>query len=87
MEPQEPQTKIEKKLSVASAVNAGLADVEIGKYIAMDCEMVGVGRDGAESALARVSIVNYNGEQVYDSYVLPKEQVVDWRTAVSGIRP
>jgi RNA exonuclease 4 len=50
--------------------------------------MVGVGPNpDRESALARVSVVNYNGEQVYDSYVLPKETVTDWRTHVSGIVP
>ena len=61
---------------------------EIGKYIAMDCEMVGVGPNpDNDSALARVSIVNFNGDQVYDSYVRPKEMVTDWRTHVSGIAP
>lgn len=50
--------------------------------------MVGVGPDpDKESALARVSIVNWNGDQVYDSYVRPKEHVTDWRTHVSGIAP
>lgn len=50
--------------------------------------MVGVGPNpDRESALARVSVVNYNGEQVYDSYVIPKEPVTDWRTHVSGITP
>jgi len=48
--------------------------------------MVGVGpQPGRESALARVSIVNFNGEQVYDSFVRPKELVTDWRTPVSGV--
>lgn len=56
------------------------------KYLAMDCEMVGVGPNPAQdSALARASIVNYNGEQVYDSFVRPKERVTDWRTHVSGV--
>ncbi|ERF74309.1 hypothetical protein EPUS_01996 [Endocarpon pusillum Z07020] len=60
--------------------------VEIGKYVALDCEMVGVGPlPDRESALARVSIVNFNGEQVYDSFVKPKELVTDWRTPVSGV--
>lgn len=82
------ETIIEKKINVETGVNAGLSeDVEIGKYVALDCEMVGVGPDGYESALARVSIVNYNNEQVYDSYVLPKETVTDWRTSISGIKP
>ncbi|KAI9163763.1 RNA exonuclease 4 [Paramyrothecium foliicola] len=67
-------------------INHGLTQgLEIGKYVAMDCEMVGVGPGGYESALARVSIVDFHGRQVYDSYVKSKEVVTDWRTAVSGI--
>ena len=70
----------------ADKVNAGLsADVEVGKYVAMDCEMVGVGGDEDRSVLARVSIVNFHGIQVYDSFVRPKEFVTDWRTHVSGV--
>lgn len=69
-------------------INEGLAiDVEIGQYVAMDCEMVGVGGEEDRSVLARVSIVNYNGAQVYDSFVRPKEFVTDWRTKVSGVSP
>ena len=50
--------------------------------------MVGTGPNPErESALARVSIVNYNGDQVYDSYVLPLEPITDYRTHVSGISP
>jgi RNA exonuclease 4 len=52
----------------------------------MDCEMVGVGREGRESMLARVSIVNQHGHCVYDQFVKPVENVVDYRTKVSGIR-
>ena len=68
-------------------VNEGLScSAEPGKYIAVDCEMVGVGPDADnDSALARVSIVNYHGDQLYDSFVLPKEPVTDYRTYVSGI--
>ncbi|XP_043090247.1 RNA exonuclease 4 [Puntigrus tetrazona] len=57
------------------------------RAVAMDCEMVGVGRDGADSILARVSIVNHFGKCIYDKYVKPTETVTDYRTAVSGIRP
>jgi Exonuclease len=53
----------------------------------MDCEMVGVGEDGKDSILARVSIVNHFGHCVYDKYVKPTERVTDYRTKVSGIRP
>ncbi|XP_075438577.1 RNA exonuclease 4 [Ascaphus truei] len=57
------------------------------KTVAMDCEMVGVGLDGEESILARVSIVNHFGKCVYDKYIKPTERVTNYRTAVSGIRP
>ena len=57
------------------------------KIIGMDCEMIGVGEDGKDSILARVSIVNHFGHCVYDKYVKPTEKVTDYRTKVSGIRP
>lgn len=61
--------------------------VSPGKYLAIDCEMVGVGIDGEESSLARVSIVNYWGAVQLDEFVKQKERVVDYRTKWSGIRP
>ena len=64
-----------------------LASKNLTRYIALDCEMVGVGTDGKESILARVSIVNSLCECIYDEYVMPKEKVIDYRTHVSGIRP
>ncbi|OJD40713.1 rna exonuclease 4 [Diplodia corticola] len=69
--------------------NGGLtATVTPGKYVALDCEMVGVGpTPDQDSQLARVSVVDYHGAQLYDSYVLPKLPVTDYRTAVSGITP
>jgi len=57
------------------------------KTISMDCEFVGVGEDGRQNALARVSIVNYYGDVIYDEWVKPDEPVVDFRTWVSGVRP
>ena len=38
------------------------------KQVAMDCEMVGVGRDGIDSELARCSIVNRHGNVLLDTY-------------------
>lgn len=65
-----------------------ISRIQIGKYVAIDCEMVGVGPNpDDESVLARVSIVNYDGEQVYDSFVKTMEEVTDYRTHVSGIAP
>lgn len=59
---------------------------EPGNYIAIDCEMVGVGLKGSESVLARVSIVNWHGHTLLDRFVRPMEKVTDYRTWVSGIR-
>ncbi|KAI9220564.1 ribonuclease H-like domain-containing protein [Blastocladiella britannica] len=58
-----------------------------GKYVALDCEMVGVGPEGEESALARVSIVNFHGHVLLDTFVAPQEAVVDYRTQFSGVTP
>ncbi|KAK4052883.1 Vacuolar protein sorting-associated protein 52 [Microbotryomycetes sp. JL221] len=59
---------------------------DIGQYLAIDCEMVGVGPDATESTLARVSIVNYHGYCILDRFVKPREKVTDYRTWVSGVR-
>ncbi|CAK9436790.1 uncharacterized protein LODBEIA_P13120 [Lodderomyces beijingensis] len=58
-----------------------------GKYIAMDCEFVGVGPQGATSVLARVTIVNFYGHVLLDEYVRPTERVTDFRSWVSGVHP
>ncbi|KAJ1821142.1 3'-5' exonuclease [Coemansia sp. RSA 2599] len=58
----------------------------VGKFLAIDCEMVGAGFKGSRSMLARVSIVNYYGHVVLDTFVQPTEEVTDYRTWVSGIR-
>ena len=70
-------------------VNEGTSRTALpGKYIAIDCEMVGTGPEpNRDSALARVSVVNYHGHQIYDSYVQVKVPITDYRTAVSGIEP
>jgi RNA exonuclease 4 len=77
-----------KKKSIVAQMNAVSGEkAKLGKYVAIDCEMVGVGPDGVDSALARVSIVNYNGAVLLDCYVKPQEKVTDYRTHVSGIEP
>jgi len=53
--------------------------------VGVDCEMVEV--DKTDDALARVSIVNYNGVVLYDKYVRPEGRVSDFRTWVSGVTP
>ncbi|TNV83849.1 hypothetical protein FGO68_gene11969 [Halteria grandinella] len=53
--------------------------------VAVDCEMVEV--DRCSDALARVSIVNYNGQVLYDHYVRPESRITNFRTWVSGVHP
>ncbi|KAF8599926.1 ribonuclease H-like protein [Ceratobasidium sp. AG-I] len=60
---------------------------EPGRYLALDCEMVGVGEDGKESSLARASVVDFHGRVVLDEFVQQRERVTDYRTQYSGIRP
>lgn len=59
---------------------------EPGQYLAIDCEMVGVGPNGMENTLARVSIVNYHGAVILDTFVQPREPVTDYRTWISGVK-
>ncbi|EFJ41775.1 hypothetical protein VOLCADRAFT_67831 [Volvox carteri f. nagariensis] len=67
----------------------GVVGTEAGltRVLAIDCEMVGVGPKGTESALARVCLVNSSGSVLLDTFVQPKEKVTDHRTWVSGVRP
>ncbi|XP_014242462.1 RNA exonuclease 4 [Cimex lectularius] len=60
--------------------------MKLTNVIGMDCEMVGIGKDGKDSILARVSLVNLDGDCLYDKFVKPRETVTDYRTHVSGVR-
>ena len=64
---------------------AELTDEEKSQYLALDAEMVGIGPGGFTSRLARISLVNYDGDTVYDTHVQVEEVVTDYRTFVSGI--
>jgi RNA exonuclease 4 len=65
--------------------DAGLTEEYKAKYVAMDCEMVGVGAEGRKSALARVSITDWNGAVILDTFVKCPSRVTDFRTWVSGV--
>jgi len=59
-------------------------DVTAGRQIlAIDCEMVKTANDPL--ALARVSVVDWNGTAVMDELVKPEESVIDYVTFYSGI--
>lgn len=58
---------------------------EQSRYLALDCEMVGVGYGGRKSSVARVTLVDWDGRIVYDEFVQQDQEVTDYRTFVSGI--
>ena len=70
--------KEEKLVQLSSKLKAS--------YVGLDCEMVGIGADGIQSALARACVVDYDGNVLYDEYVRPPSYVTDFRTKYSGIR-
>ncbi|XP_062403749.1 apoptosis-enhancing nuclease [Sardina pilchardus] len=76
--------------SEASPPSSGRCSPCIGscpaKIVAIDCEMVGTGPDGHCSELARCSVLNYDGNVLYDQYILPRRPVTNYRTRWSGIR-
>ena len=56
------------------------------RCLALDCEMVGVGPKNI-SVLARVSIVDSDGNCIFDTFVKIQERVTDYRTKFSGVHP
>lgn len=77
----------EERLSKIRKSEEKLSEQQKARYIALDCEMVGIGSGGKQSALARVSLVNWNGEVVLDTFVQVPTRVTDFRTWVSGVKP
>lgn len=55
------------------------------QYVAIDCEMVGCGCHSSRSMVARVTIVDWNNNILFDTYVKPTDEVTDYRTHISGI--
>ena len=81
-------SKVNNNSSSSSSSSSGFKlskDIK-AKYVGIDCEMVGIGPEGKQSALARVSIVDFDGNILYDEYVRPPSYVTDFRTQWSGIR-
>eukprot|EP00977_Amphora_coffeiformis_P029904 scaffold43453_cov168-Amphora_coffeaeformis.AAC.1 len=76
-----------KNKNQSNNIHDDIPEHEQARYLALDCEMVGIGPYGRQSALARVSLVDWNGRPVLDEYVRPDSEVTDYRTYVSGITP
>ncbi|GAA97745.1 uncharacterized protein L969DRAFT_55485 [Mixia osmundae IAM 14324] len=54
------------------------------KVLGIDCEMVKTAED---SELARVAIMDQQGQVVYDTFVKPDRPIIDYATQYSGITP
>mmetsp|Transcript_39201 Transcript_39201/g.94799 ORF Transcript_39201/g.94799 Transcript_39201/m.94799 type:complete len:281 (+) Transcript_39201:773-1615(+) len=61
--------------------------MRLNRIVGLDCEMVGVGPGGFRSVLARVTLVDYHGALLLDTFVRVQEDITDYRTHVSGISP
>lgn len=87
------QTLPKKRPAKPSSVNANWKknaeykspNITTDSYVGIDCEMVSTEND--KNTLARVSIVNIEGDVLLDSYVKPDEKVINYRTFVTGIKP
>jgi RNA exonuclease 4 len=75
-----------KKPSLPLKKGPRITEEEKEKYVAVDCEMVGVGPYGNLSSLARVCMVDWYGNCILDIYVRQTSEVTDYRTFVSGIK-
>ncbi|EIN14135.1 hypothetical protein PUNSTDRAFT_59423 [Punctularia strigosozonata HHB-11173 SS5] len=56
-----------------------------GQFIALSTSSVGVGPGGTTSMVARVAVVGYRGEIMWEAYITPTMPVSDYRTATTGI--
>ena len=75
-----------KQNNYTSSTTTLITPEEQSRYVALDCEMVGVGPHGLDSALARVCIIDWNKTILLDTYVQVNQEITDYRTFVSGIR-
>ena len=83
-EQKDEKVKQDQEATIQRADDA-LPDEYKSRYVGLDCEMVGIGADGKQSALARVSLVDWYGKPLIDTYVQVPSRVTDFRTHVSGI--
>ncbi|KAJ7225590.1 hypothetical protein GGX14DRAFT_125775 [Mycena pura] len=56
------------------------------QIISVSTVCVGVGPGGTTSMLARIVVVNFQGECIFDKFVVPTIAVVDCREATTGIK-
>ncbi|KAJ7492697.1 hypothetical protein FB451DRAFT_545085 [Mycena latifolia] len=56
------------------------------QIVALSTVCVGVGPGGTTSMLARIVVVNFQGESLLDTFVRPTMEIQDYREATTGIK-
>lgn len=75
---------VEEKKRVPNKTQGKQKGARMVKVFALDCEMCFTGR-GLE--LAKVTVVAHDGSLVYDKFVQPESEIIDYNTRFSGIKP
>ncbi|XP_053407767.1 uncharacterized protein LOC123546317 isoform X2 [Mercenaria mercenaria] len=78
-----PADEVDSAEDICDIGDIGTQLPPTSKYVALDCEFVGV--LGDISALGRCSIVSYDGDVICDIYAQPLEKITTYRTKWSGI--
>ncbi|KAF8529499.1 hypothetical protein JB92DRAFT_2696284 [Gautieria morchelliformis] len=68
-----------------SAASQSSCSVSVSRFVTLSTLCVGTGTGGSTNMLARVTITDFQGQTLMDTYVLPTMPVVDYRTASTGI--
>lgn len=84
---QDEKARTEKRVKQEAQrqADAKISDDIKDRYRAVDCEMVGIGSDGKISVLARVSVTDWSGAVLLDTFVKVPSKVSDFRTQWSGV--
>lgn len=73
-----------KRTATPTTINSKQRASKTVKVYALDCEMCFTGR-GLE--LAKVTVVAHDGGLVYEKFVQPESEIIDFNTRFSGIKP
>ena len=85
VEDEKERSEKRAKKEALAKLESEISDEIKDQYRAVDCEMVGIGREGRISALARVSVTDWSGEVLLDTFVQVPSKVTDFRTRWSGV--
>ncbi|KAF8321547.1 hypothetical protein DL93DRAFT_2034817, partial [Clavulina sp. PMI_390] len=57
------------------------------QFVALSTQCVGIGANGTVPMVARVSLVDFRGQIILDTYIRPTNPVFSYRTTQTGIEP